>query len=537
VKTLSYVVILLLSFAVPVRAAVVYSGCAVPPTTPRHVWYIDPVHGKTPAAGGNGSQAAPWNSLKGVIQGTPVVAGYARPLLSTVPYYHVTAAGNVDVADTLGNPPVGPGDTIMLMSGAYGDIAIGEFSKQVVNSDFVTVQAAPGQTPVFTTLYIRSANKWIFNGIKVQSLKGTNGNDLSLIEILDQGAALPTSDIILRNMAVSSMDSIAGLTQAQIRTQFRGYAIHAAGGNNGADTTCVSVTNSHMFNMVFGAYIGANNMLFANNEVDHDGDDMADYAASNILLSHNYLHDDLNIGNGAHMDGFQGYPGRPVAPATFVTFKNVTIDSNLIIRQTDPNLPFPTYLQGIDAFDGDWTNVTVTNNVIVTSACWGIALGSLHNSLVASNTVLEDGLVSTPGCSAALDVGGKTHEGPDSTNVRVTNNLAEHFDFPSDMPVSSWDHNVALNWYQPFVYYENGGVVYAVTPGTDANGNVAPAKPGFPYASQFVTWSPSTLSFNLMLLPGSVAIGAGTNVGVPTIDILGVARAAPYAVGAYSYPY
>jgi hypothetical protein len=66
---------------------------------------------------------------------------------------------------------------------------------------------------------------------------------------------------------------------------------------------------------------------------------------------------------------------------------------------------------------------------------------------------------------------------------------------------------------------------------------VAPAKPGFPYASQFVTWSPSTLSFNLMLLPGSVAIGAGTNVGVPTIDILGVARAAPYTVGAYSYPY
>ena len=52
-------------------------------------------------------------------------------------------------------------------------------------------------------------------------------------------------------------------------------------------------------------------------------------------------------------------------------FQNVLIDSNLIVRQTDPRLPFPTYLQGIDAFDADWTNVTVTNNVVITSACHG----------------------------------------------------------------------------------------------------------------------------------------------------------------------
>ena len=43
------------------RAAQVYPGCAVPPTTFNHIWYIDPVNGKTPAAGGNGSQIAAWN--------------------------------------------------------------------------------------------------------------------------------------------------------------------------------------------------------------------------------------------------------------------------------------------------------------------------------------------------------------------------------------------------------------------------------------------------------------------------------------------
>src|ERR1700693_6125171 len=178
-KTLGCVVIILLAFAVPVRAAQVYSGCAVPSATSRHVWYVDPVHGKTPAAGGNGSQASPWNSLSGVIAGGWgasgfSVPGYTRPLLSSVPYVHVANGQLVAVADQLGNPPVQPGDAIMLMSGNYGDIGIGDFNLPTTNSDFVTVEAAPGQTPVFSTLLFDRTNKWVFNAIKVQSLMGAN---------------------------------------------------------------------------------------------------------------------------------------------------------------------------------------------------------------------------------------------------------------------------------------------------------------------------------------------------------------------------
>jgi hypothetical protein len=98
--------------------------------------------------------------------------------------------------------------------------------------------------------------------------------------------------------------------------------------------------------------------------------------------------------------------------------------------------------------------MTITNNVVVTSSCYSIDVSSLHNSLIASNALLEDGLVSTPGCSAGLAVGGKSHEGPDSSNVRVTNNLADHFAFNNvGEPTLTWDHNVALNSYQTFVSY------------------------------------------------------------------------------------
>jgi hypothetical protein len=96
-KTLSYFVLLLFCFAAPARAAQVYSGCMTPPTTFRHVWYFDPVHGKTLAGGGNGSQASPWNNLQALIQAEP---GYAYPLLTTAPYGQSPGSGQPAVWKT-----------------------------------------------------------------------------------------------------------------------------------------------------------------------------------------------------------------------------------------------------------------------------------------------------------------------------------------------------------------------------------------------------------------------------------------------------
>ena len=195
----------------------------------------------------------------------------------------------------------------------------------------------------------------------------------------------------------------------------------------------------------------ANNLLFSRNEIDHFGDDGIDYGASNLAITHNHLHDNFDVGDGNHEDAMQGVIG-PHAPGVPVNhFQNILIDSNLVIRQTDPKLAFPTYLQGIDAFDSDWTNLTVTNNVIVTSACWGIGYASLHGSKIINNTVVDDGSdVGTKNpagkvvCRPSLAVGDKTHEGPSSNDVIIRNNIANGLSIYNINPNMTMDHNICL---------------------------------------------------------------------------------------------
>ena len=86
----------------------------------------------------------------------------------------------------------------------------------------------------------------------------------------------------------------------------------------------------------------------------------------------------------------------------------------------------------------------MTNNVVITSACHGITFQSIHNSLIANNTVVEDGLVSMPGCVAAINVGGASHEGPLSTNTVVRNNLTSQLNVDTRNVGVVADHNVAM---------------------------------------------------------------------------------------------
>ena len=93
---------------------------------------------------------------------------------------------------------------------------------------------------------IRSTNKWVFKGIKVRCPFGANNNKQKLVTVTNQVAARPTSDIILENMQVSSADDTDGWTQPEWLARVRVVGISAKSSDHGADTTCISVTNSHI---------------------------------------------------------------------------------------------------------------------------------------------------------------------------------------------------------------------------------------------------------------------------------------------------
>jgi hypothetical protein len=86
----------------------------------------------------------------------------------------------------------------------------------------------------------------------------------------------------------------------------------------------------------FGAVISGNNSLFSNNEIDHFGDDGIDYAASNISITHNTIHDNFDLGDGNHEDAMQGQNGALATGVLYNSFSNILIDSNLVIRQDGP---------------------------------------------------------------------------------------------------------------------------------------------------------------------------------------------------------
>ena len=144
----------------------------------------------------------------------------------------------------------------------------------------------------------------------------------------------------------------------------------AGNGTNGEPyTSCISLAGSHIQNVRIGAILAGNNLLFTNNVIDHFGDDGIDYAANNLAITHNTLHDNLEHRRRQprRRDARAERPPRP--GRRFQLFLEHP-DRQQPGRPADgPAARVPDYLQGIDAFDEDWTNVTVTNNVVVTSAC------------------------------------------------------------------------------------------------------------------------------------------------------------------------
>jgi len=505
-------------------------GCAAPPSAYAREFYVDPQNGSMT---NDGSAAYPWSTLEAVTN-----AG----LIATQAYPKPYKAGDSLLPSANARAVVHPGDVIYLRSGDHGVVSF----KGAFNTGFITIKAAPRAKPILKQLTMAGGAYWIFDGLTIESLNTTGvyatatsrAPDYRLVTLRADGSNGPLENIIFHGNILKSAEDVRSWTQQDWLTK-RASGILLNGGYVAGDREeahvggCYAVTDNKLQNIGFGVVAtNASRVLISGNSIDYFTDDGIDYGASNMVIAHNVITNSLNDGSGFHRDAMQGQPywGEDTVN------HDVTFADNIVINQTDPRLPFPGCLQGIDTFDGVWRNLKAYNNVVITNVYHGMAFYGVTDLEIVNNTVLTDALPRTcHGVAGNTQDGGantnfvastkevlswitvqKAKSGRPSANVVVRNNIASAFNL--NTPSATSDHNLIAN----------AGLARDAFP---ADSLPAPhVNPKY----LFVAFEPLAYRYDLHLKKGSPAIGAGSPNLAPSEDVEGVRRVTPIDLGAYA---
>lgn len=456
------------------RVAFAQVGSLIP-SPPKNAFYCDPVRGSMK---GNGSKAKPWGRFQDVI-----------------------AANLINGQDPT-KGVIHAGDIVYLMSGNHGIWSMTPYSGQFANTDFITVQAFPGNTPIVQSVTLMDSSKWVFRGLTI-----TNP------PVLDQYASLllltRVKNVIADQNRIFSAPDLTNYTTNDWINKVADYGITV----DGIGVQAVTLSNNSIYNIRSGMGLAGDNILVQGNSIDYFCDDGIDFAASNLVIRRNSITNHYGqVQDSLHADGMQG------TESFGEVNNNVLIDSNIVLASTGKYAAIPPLVpglgqdgfQGIGAFDGLWNNVVVTNNVVGSTAYDGMTWFGISNSVLANNTLITQS--SSPVITTWLSVW-SSKVGLPPKNVIVRNNIANRF---SLYPGVTHDHNLSLSSNQTnFLPTE-----FIVTDPTKI----------------FVLYNPSQAKFDLRLIGGSPAIGAGTSQSAPRLDILGnVRNQAKIDLGAFSY--
>jgi hypothetical protein len=420
------------------------------------------------------------------------------------------------------------GDVIYLNSGNYGAVSIS--NKKY--SQFLTIKAGSGQTPVLSSLAVNSVSHMVFAGLTI------DGN----------GVRAKSPGGILVNLASSNnvvfedniVESTSGAFKWEAETTNEtaiDASIAPSDGIIASQDYCVALNSNQIKNVfnaigVGGDQIGTDgqNYMVADNTIDHFAGDGIDHSVTNIVIQGNHITNALDICSSKciHNDGIQGFNWEDKSG---ITNKNVVIDSNYIQSQTTTNLPLAVALQGVDIFDGFWENVSITNNVVLVSSVTGISIAGVNGLHIINNSVMN---IPLNGVSQSLTywmysgvtwitAGGTTHEGGATSNVIVRNNIA-----PLIAASAAASGNCPIT---------ESFCSSTANPNVEQDHNLSLVQTKYTAQNVFVTFNTSTAQYNLELTGTAKtdpAIGTGNASLMPATDILAHARsAASPNLGAY----
>ncbi|WP_373651892.1 hypothetical protein [Schlesneria sp. DSM 10557] len=446
--------ILMAALVALVNSGAIAGPGASTPAAPRKVFFADPSKGSTTK--GDGSAKKPWGSLQSIIDAN-LIDGRARS-----------------------NGKVGPGDLIYLMSGNHGDIGI--WGPSHTNADFITIQAGPSQTPIIKTMTMSNCEKWVVRGVTFENIP--KAGDRKVLLNIQQ-----SNEVIID---ANKFRSQADVRKWSPRNWATLSAPHAIFTNKLTNST---ISKNIITNVENGIAVSGDSLDVSNNSVDYFANDGIQFTASNSIISRNRITNHYGLwNNGYHHDGMQGYTAWDERNT-----KNVVVDGNTVLASTGayPLIPPVStgqgddYMQGIVIFQGDWDNLTVTNNVVGAAGFHGLSLFNLKNSSVLNNTIISQ----AKNHDSWLGIFGEYK------NVVVRNNIATTYSLPEKGVL--FDSNLAFtkSW-QPW-------------------------QRSIPYTSPekvFTKWSPSTAQFDFRLAKNSYAIGRGSTRNFAPRDIVYVNR-------------
>ena len=254
---------------------------------------------------------------------------------------------------------------------------------------------------------------------------------------------------------------------------------------------------------------------------------------TNIIIQGNVITNGLDLCDSKciHNDGIQGWNWDDKLG---ITNKNIVIDSNYIQSQTVANLPFAVALQGIDIFDGFWENVSITNNVVLTSSITGISIAGVNGLDIIDNSVMN---IPINGVSQSqtywmytgitwITAGGTTHEGGTTSNVVVRNNIS-----PLIAATAAASGNCPIT---------ESYCSHTANSSVEQDHNLSLVQTTYAAPNLFATFDTGTVQYNLELKGTGTtnpAIGTGSSSLMPTTDFLGHPRSpASPDLGAYAVP-
>ena len=469
----------------------VASGCDQPPSGGNgKTFFVDPTRG---SKDNDGSEQLPWRTLAEVLDpGNHLIATSA---------YTRTRDGLGPPAPVNPTGPVKPGDTIVLMSGDHGDVV----AKQYVNSDFISVVAGKGQTPLVHSLLLMSSSHWLFRGIKFQGVKPQNEKSGAIVALTGHNWLGPSDNVVMVDDSFSTADNTETWGPDDWVKQPHDLAL-ASGAR------CTTLADNHIFNVRNAIMLGAGHSLVQGNLIEDMDNDGIDVVTGDVVVRRNRIRNGRHSpSEPLHADGIQGWT------LNGATNSNVVIDANWIINV---DLAPDNYLQGISIFDGKWDKLTVANNLIINNTWHAISLWGVADALVVNNTIIPV----RPDRASWLMIHNSKDKTP-STHVVVRNNIAPVFSVEGqDVQL---DHNLAKTVIN---FNLVGSDPVKIDRGGFGDHNVIDSE----LFRWFANFNSGKGKFDLRPGPMSPARGTGSPDRAPPDDIEGRPRTPPMDIGAFA---